>query len=171
MPPCFPASTSLHLQRVSRTADLYTSTISSSPGPRRTSRALELYASTSARLQRASRSPYVHASTSLHYSEPPDLRTPTSLHLYRASKLPYLCTSMSLRLQRASRPPCLLVATPTAHRRTSIPPYRYTCGALRDLHTFTTSTKYTRLHDASLRIAAAMLETDMSSVEVTYDLI
>ncbi len=63
------------------------------------------------RLQRASRDP--------------DLHTSTSVRLQRASSGPYLRSATSARLE-SSRASCPYVATPTARLQTSRPPYLYT---------------------------------------------
>jgi len=81
----------------------------------------ELHTSTSLHLHRASRPSYLHVATpssSLQALIPP--------RRYTFIEPPDLHTSLSLHRHRASRPPYLHVATPSSNLQTSIPPRRYT---------------------------------------------
>ena len=82
----------------------------------------------SARLQRVSRAPELHAAM------PPRRYTYSEFSELQSFRAPYLHTTMTACLQRASRVPCLHVGTPAARLQSSIPPRLYTCSAAPELH-------------------------------------
>ncbi len=106
---------------------------------------LELYASTSTRVQRASRAPCLHAFTPPHHNTPPRvlcLHASMSLNLQRAVPR-YACiepsdlrASTSTHTQRDSSTPYLPTSTST---RLSVPLRRYTCIELSELRASTST--------------------------------